>query len=589
MVDARLALGARRALLAGAALAFAWAGLIILTVDPGSSSPTTYGAALPAARVADVAAGLGLVVAGAIACTQPQVRRLGVLALLTGVAWFGADSDGWEAGPPLLRSVGALVAPFLIPLVLHIALTAPDGRLRSRSARATAVAAYGITAMISGARALVRDPLLELDCWRNCRDNTFLVHSDPGLARRLDDIWVWAALAMAIAVVVVAAHRLFRASGAARRLRVPVLAPAILVGAAEAAYAIALLSTALEDPERPGFAAVFLARALSYAALASGLTWLAMQVPRRRARVARVASELGEAPPPGTLREALRAALGDPGLEVLYPRTDSSGLIDADGRPAGGLSAGRAVARITRGDRPIAFVLHDPALVSESDLARALGSAARLSIENEALRALALGQVRELQESRARVVETGDAARRQLERNLHDGAQQRMLALSYDLRLARADAAEDRRSDAVAVLDRAVEETTAALEELRELAHGIHPAILTEAGLAPALATLADGAPVAVELQALPAARLPVNVETTAYVVVAEAIEDAARRDAAFVAATVQENGDRLVVVLDDDGLPRRTHLVHLADRVGAAGGSLDVGENTLRATIPCA
>ena len=185
-----------------------------------------------------------------------------------------------------------------------------------------------------------------------------------------------------------------------------------------------------------------------------------MRIPRTRARVARLAGELGDAPPPGRLREALASALGDPDVDVLYPRPDSRQLIDADGRPAVPAASARAVCRVIRRGRPLALVLHDPALVDERELARALGSAARLAVENEALRAEALAQLRELRDSRARIVEAGDAERRRLERNLHDGAQQRLLALSYDLRLARAGAAGDGDEKLVALLDAAGAETT---------------------------------------------------------------------------------------------------------------------------------
>jgi signal transduction histidine kinase len=112
---------------------------------------------------------------------------------------------------------------------------------------------------------------------------------------------------------------------------------------------------------------------------------------------------------------------------------------------------------------------------------------------------------------------------------------------------------------------------------------------LTEAGLAPALATLADESPLPVELGDVEPARQPPAVETTAYVAVAEAIEDARRRGANVLAARVGREGDRLVITAEDDGAPRSSRLVHLADRVGALGGSLDVGDRTLRAEIPCA
>ena len=589
MANARFAAAVPRlAMLAAAALALAWAVAAILAVDPEADPPTSYAAALNAARVADIAAGLGLIVAGGLALMQPRSQRLGVLALLAGVAWFGADLEGWDDGPPLLRSLGAAARPFTLPLILHLALALPGGRLRSAAARTAVVAAYGIAAVVTLGRALFREPLLDLYCWRNCRDSSFLLDADPGIASSLDDIWLWSALAFGVVLVGSSAHRLLGGSGPARRVLLPVLAPAALVGATQAAYAVALLRTPLENPDSATFAAIFVAGSLSLALLALGLVWNVLRLPRTRARVARLASELGEAPPPGTLREALAAALGDPGIDVLYPRRDSSELIDADGRATGLPASRRSVARITRGDRTIALVLHDPVLVDEAELGRALGSATKLSVENEALRAEGLAQLHELRASRTRIVEAGDTARRSLERDLHDGAQQRLLALSYDLRLARAGAAADRDEELIAVLDTAAEETTTALDELRELAHGIYPAILSEGGLAVALATLADGAPLPVELGDVASERQPPSVETTAYVTVAEAIEDAGRRGASFAAVRVAREGGRLVIAVDDDGAPRDSRMLHLADRVGALAGTIHVGDTDLRAEMPC-
>jgi signal transduction histidine kinase len=588
MAHGRLALGPRLALLAAAALSLAWAITAILAVDPRADPPTTYAAAFSAAQVADIAAGLGLVVAGGLALTQPQARRLGLLAMAAGVAWLGADWEGSENGPPLLRSLGAVGAPFSLALVLHLALALPTGRLRSPSARAFTAAAYGIAAAANFGRALFRDPLLDLYCWRNCSDNTFLVHADSGTASALNDLWLWSALALALALLAVAAHRLVTATRPGRRALLPLLGPAMLVAASEAAYVLALLRTPLEDPERTGFAAIFLARSLGLAALALGIAWMVLRVPRTRARVARLASELGEAPPPGKLREALVAALGDPDIDVVYPRSDSEQLINANGRRAEFPTGDRAVARITRGDRTRALVVHDPALVDEPELERALGSTARLAVENEALRAEALAQLEELKASRARIVEAGDATRRRLERNLHDGAQQRLLALSYDLRLAQAGAHADHDEALVGLLDMAGGETASALEELRELAQGIHPAILSEAGLAPALQTLADEAPLPVEIRNVAPERQPAAVETTAYVTVTDAIEDSHRRGATFLAVRVDRNNGRLVITAEDDGEPRNARLTRLTDRVGALGGSLDVAATTLRVEIPC-
>jgi signal transduction histidine kinase len=139
------------------------------------------------------------------------------------------------------------------------------------------------------------------------------------------------------------------------------------------------------------------------------------------------------------------------------------------------------------------------------------------------------------------------------------------------------------------LLASASDEAQGALDQLRELAHGIYPAALTEAGLAAALATLADVAPLPVELGDVSQERYAAPVETAAYVTAAEAVEDAAERGATFLGITVYRDGGRLLVKVHDDGAKRSTELVHLADRIGALGGTLDAGPRTLRAEIPCA
>jgi signal transduction histidine kinase len=354
------------------------------------------------------------------------------------------------------------------------------------------------------------------------------------------------------------------------------------------AHAVVLERMPLEDPGDAAFLAVFAAGCAAVIVIALGLVWTVVRARVQRRSVARVVTELGETPPPGSLESALARAIGDPELRIAYWLPDSLRHVDGHGDPveAPVPAPGRAVTQLVRDGRRVALVSHTAAV---AELEREIGAAVRLALENERLQAEVLAQLHDLRVSRTRIVEAGDAERRRLERNLHDGAQQRLLALSYDLRLARAGAAGEGDEKLVALLAAAGGETSAALEELRRLADGIYPAILTEAGLAPALETLADESPLPVELGDVEPARHPPAVETTAYVAVADAIEDARRRGASFLAARVVREGDRLVIIAEDDGAPRSARLVRLADRVGALGGSLDAGATTLRAEIPCA
>jgi signal transduction histidine kinase len=552
------------------------AALLALLFLFGVAAPegvtTTYGAASDAAAITGRAAGLALLVAGALVFLDGRASGAGALALAAGLVWWTPDVVGWEGGSALARSIAAVLAPFFLPLVIHLAVRRP---------RALVIGAYAAAAVTSLGIALVRDPLEDLDCWRNCTDNVFLVSAHHDLATALTRVWLGAAVALGAALAVLAAARL-------RRGFRPLLAAAVLAGLAEAAYAAALLIEPAEDPRRTGFAALYLARGGAAIALAAGLAWTGLEARRRHAAVTRLSAQLGETPRPGTLAAVLARSLGDPRLQVGYWLPGERRHVDADGRaielPAPGA---RAITRIARGAEPVAVVVHDPALLDGPALEREIGAAARLAVDNERLQAAVLAQLADLRASRARIVESADAERRRLERDLHDGAQQRLLALTYELRIARAKAGEDR--ELAALLGAAVDRANDALADLRELAHGIYPAILSEAGLAPALDTIADTAPIAVEIGEVTAERHPSAVEAAAYVAVAWAIEDAVARSATFAGVSVRNGGTRLVVEVGDDGDPRGAPALYVADRVAALDGRLDCAAGLLTVELPCA
>jgi signal transduction histidine kinase len=367
----------------------------------------------------------------------------------------------------------------------------------------------------------------------------------------------------------------------------PVALPAILLAATVVAHVVALQRRPLEDPSDPAFRMIFALGCAAVILLAAGLVWAAVRTRVQRRAVARIATSLGQAPPPGSVQAALARAIGDPELQIAYWLPDARRHVDASGRPVAEpvAEAGRAVTTLLRDGRRIAVVAHTAAL---PDLERELGAAVRLALENERLQAEALAHLDQLRVSRVRIVETGDAERRRLERDLHDGAQQRLLALSYDLRLARAQAQADGDTQTGSLLTQATGQAQAALEELRDLAHGIYPAILTEAGLALTLATLADAAPLPVELRDVAEGRYPAAVETCAYLLVAEALNDAAGRSASHISVSTLQDHERLVVTVEDDGTRRTTALAQVADRVGALDGRLTVEPTRLRAELPC-
>jgi signal transduction histidine kinase len=243
-------------------------------------------------------------------------------------------------------------------------------------------------------------------------------------------------------------------------------------------------------------------------------------------------------------------------------------------------------------------IVHDPIFLDQPAMLEAAGSAARFALENERLQAQLRRQLAELRDSRARIVRAGDSERRRLERDLHDGAQQRLLGVGMALQLLRGRL--DRREPATDLLDEMEREMTAALDELRELARGIHPAVLTDQGLVSALRTLAERAPIPVEVDAIDE-RLPHEIETAVYFIVAEALVNVTKyAHASKVWVRLARDERTLLVEIRDDGVGGArmngggTGLRGLADRAGSLDGSLTVESDPGRGTrivadIPCA
>jgi signal transduction histidine kinase len=334
---------------------------------------------------------------------------------------------------------------------------------------------------------------------------------------------------------------------------------------------------------------------LTTGALVGALTALfGLAVTRRvRGSVGDLVVELDRAGP-GGVRRALARAMGDPTLELALWLPERRAWVD---------DSGREVMLPTRGDQTVtlvgddlAAIIHDPVLLSQPELLEAVGTAARVALENERLQAELRLQLGELRESRARIVRAGDEERRRLERDLHDGAQQRLLGIGMALQLLRSRA--EGNGPATDLLDETELEVQSALRELRELARGIHPVILSEAGLGPALASLAERSPIPVTVAVAPSDRFPARVEETAYYVASEALTNAAKHaHASAVTISTRRLGGGLVVEIGDDGVggadPNGSGLRGLADRVAALDGRLQVrsptGEGTcVIAELPC-
>jgi signal transduction histidine kinase len=559
-----------------------------LAVAQGPGTLTTYAARSGAAAALTVVAGLSLIVGGLVATSVLPARRLGDLAVLAGFAWFAPVWDGWAGGPPLVRTLGMLASGLAFALVVHLILANPTGRLKSRLDRGLIAAVYVETALVALVRGLFRDPFFDLDCWSNCTDNVLLVRSLPTLTRGIVLTDRWFTVAAATAVTALCLWRLATGSGSARRALVPILLPTIMLAGAVWGRAIALQRTPVEDPTDPLFFAIFAVGSVGVLVLALAVVWAVVRSRYQRRAVARIVANLDEVPAPGSLESGLARAVGDSELRIAYWLPESERFVDASGNtiaePA--TEPGHLLTTLVRDDRRIAVISHTAAL---PELQRELGTAVRLGLENERLQATVLAHLEELRASRARIVETGDAERRRLERDLHDGAQQRLLALSYDIRVALVAATAEGDECTASTMQDALDQAQDALQELRELAHGIYPAILVEAGLTPALETLADVAPIVVEIHDGVEGRYPAAIEAAAYVVVAEAIDDAASRGATFATVDAMLDASLLVVTVEDDGSQRGSGMVALEDRVGAVGGDLSLETSRLRVELPCA
>jgi|GEM_PF-1096391 len=566
-----------------AGVALVGVALANLALDP--RVPTSYPAMDPVARVLDLLAGLGLIVAGIAALAQRTRAAVGPVAILLGIQWLAADLVGWQSGPVLVRSVAMLLTPLAIPLLAHLLLLQLDD-VRPRPGRRRLIlvldASFALSSLL---HALTWVPALDPTCWMNCAGNAFLIAPNPGLARAIDVGWMAASLLGGLVIASIALRNLLTRTRPARVLVGPVLAGLALVALALAGHGLLGLIRPPEVPEDAAFEVSYLSRAVAESILAAGLAWTALVARRRADALARMAADLADSPNPGSFQSALRRSLGDAALDVAYWLPSYGRYVDVEGRPAEP-SRGRATAMITRDGQPVAIVAHDPALVGTRELEDQIGAAARVALDNERLQAEVLAQLDDLRRARTAIVDTGDAARRRLERDLHDGVQQRLLAAAYELQLAQAS--QPAGAAAARRLEDALETTRRALREIRSLAQGIHPLILTDAGLAAALSTFAEEASIPLELAVERDERYPVPVETTAYAVATEAVQDAVSRGATYCAIAARRNEGRLALRIEDDGATRDEPPIGVLDRIGALGGTVAVEPGVMLVELPC-
>jgi signal transduction histidine kinase len=470
-------------------------------------------------------------------------------------------------------------------LFIHVFLAFPSGRLERRAERFVVVAAYA---------AGIGPQLVKMALGGVGGDNLLAVATEPAAALTVQRVQLVTLSALCLAGVVLLVARRREAGRPLRRwvaLLVDSFALALVM------IAVLLLAGAFE---LPAFETI---RRITFGVV--GIAPVAFLIGLLDARLARssvgdLVVELDADPEPAELRDALARALGDPSLAVAYWLPEFESWADSEGRPVelpepGGWTA---TTLIDRDGTHLAALMHNPSLNDEPELLDAVTAAAAIALENGRLNVELRARVEELKGSRQRVIEAGQHERRRLERNLHDGAQQRLIALSLELGLLGERLGAD--PDARASLARAKSEVALSLEELRDVARGLHPAVVSGHGLAVALESLAAGAPLPVRLAVELDGRVDERSEVAAYYVVCESLTNVGKHaQASSATVAVSRANGKLVVEVVDDGVGGAdselgTGLRGLADRVEALGGRLRVwtprgGGTRVRADIPCA
>jgi signal transduction histidine kinase len=490
--------------------------------------------------VLDFIVGLVLVGCGVIAWECRPESWTGALLVATGFAWFLGtfELSGW----PGFAAFGSLFVTLHRGFLSHALLAYPSGRVTRRSERSAIIGLYLLSAVAVVANTVA------------------------------------GTLITASVVFVVAAGRYLRSTGPERRAQV------IAVTAATA-FSVVLVVTAVAGNDRP----VPWAYEIVIALIAITLVTDLVRERWTEATITGLVVDLGSSAETAPLRDRLAVALGDPSLEIGYRLDERDAYVDESGRVLDlpDHRSSRVVTIIREGDEPLAALVHDSAVLDDVELLESVAAAARIAVANARLQAEVRSQLEEIEASRRRIVEAGDTQRRRLERELREGAEQRLVEVAALL--------DDTDGGAGADFAAMLAETRAELEraqaDLREFARGIHPRILTESGLAAALADAAGRAAVPVELT-VTEVRSPAPIEAAAYFVCSEALANIGKyAQASRASVEVAQREGVVAVSVSDDGrgganLDAGSGLRGLADRVEALGGRFGVtsapGEGTV-------
>ena len=543
----------------------------------------------PLVATATLALSGALTASGAVLWRESGQRGTAILLVLSGLLWSLGWVEEWSGGP--LPLTAEMASPLALVAGAWALFRYPDSGLADRADRLFLGVLAGWT--VGGQIGVV---VTTRPQWSSYPPGTWwvTVHADRGLHDAIGAGIYTGAAPLAVLFVILWRRHSRRFGGLDRRLLAPITVAGVVAAVASAAVPIAELA-GLPD------GLLYTAYAVETGALVSvPIAFLVAVVRRQLARTAvlDLVREVQRKPTPEAVQASLQTVLGDPTLRVSYWVPDLRAYVDVGGQRVEPLPDPdrRLVVPITNatGD-PLAVIDIDPGLRRHPDMVTGAVSASGLALENAQLQASVRAQLSQVKASRLRLVEAGITERRRLERDLHDGAQQRLLAL----RLALA-AADDGSLPAAqkAFLRDVGQEVAVALSELRDLARGIHPAVLSQAGLAAAVEAVVERQSLAIE-PALPARRFPAATEATAYFIICQALDNATRHASANRVWIRGHATDGLLTIeIEDDGCGGAqvrigAGISGMIDRVRALGGDLMIssppGRGTLLvAAIPC-
>jgi signal transduction histidine kinase len=561
------------------------AACAVAAIVTASGSSSDYAALEATARALIVGVPIAV---GLYARGHPASERFGTLLVVAGFGWFLVTLAG--SSDARLYSTGRVADWVVEVLLVYVVLAFPSGRLPARADRLLVWGVGLVAALLYVPTALLVEqyplPAPSVTCVASCPENAFmLVAAEPAwvedLVRPLREVLT---VGLFVGVTVRLAQRFRGATHLTQRTLAPVLGVACF---RLAALALAI-SVRRIDPAAPLMDVAIWLIALAVPLMAGAFlvgTWrwqLFMATAMHR-----LTTRLQAHPGPEDLRAALADAFDDPSLEIVYWLDEDGGRwTDAAGRrvEAPSAAAERCVTQVRDGGRLVAAIVHDAALRDDHAFVDSASAYAIMALDNHRLSAQTAALLREAQDSRARIQSSADDERRRIEHDLHDGAQQRLVALRIKLELA-AEGAGDRNGRDADLLRGLGVEVDEALDEVRSLARGIYPAPLADRGLAEALRAAALRGALPTTVLAAGVRRYSRQVESAAYFCCLEAMQNAAKhaRDASAVVVELSDNGSLRFEVRDDGaGFDERLvtggmGFTSMRDRVEAVGGELAV------------